>query len=70
MEAVAFYFLVFLFDVKIVIKRKTSDICIDETVPYKLFIDIYTVAIENIKNLYAISTSQIVDILHFNDNNL
>ena len=42
----------------------------DETVPYKLFIDIYTAAIENIKNLYAISTNQIIDILHFNVNNL
>ena len=70
METVTFYFFVFWFDVKIVKKRKTSDICMDETVPYKLFIDIYTAAIENIKNLYAISTNQIVDILHFNVNNL
>ena len=35
MEAETFYFLVsFWFDDKIVIKRKTSDICMVETVPY------------------------------------
>ena len=35
MEAETFYFLVFFwFDDKIVIKRKTSDICMGETVPY------------------------------------
>ena len=27
-----------------------------------------TVAIKNIKNVHAVSTSQIADILHFNDN--
>ena len=35
MEAETLYFLVFSrFDDKIVIKRKTSDICMGETVPY------------------------------------
>ena len=35
MEAKAFYFHVFFwFDDKVVIPRKTSDICISETVPY------------------------------------
>ena len=32
------------------------------------YIDICTVAIKNIKNMYAVSTSQIADILHFKDN--
>ena len=31
-------------------------------------IDICTVAITNIKNMYAVPTNQITDILHFNDN--
>ena len=31
-------------------------------------IDICTVAIKNIRNMYAVLTSQIADILHFNDN--
>ena len=31
-------------------------------------IDICTVAIKNIRNIRAISTNQIVDILHFNNN--
>ena len=30
-------------------------------------IDICTVVIKNIKNLHAVSTNQIADILHFND---
>ena len=30
-------------------------------------IDICTVAIKNIRNVHAVSTNQIVDILHFND---
>ena len=30
-------------------------------------IDIFTVAITNIRNMQAFSTNQIVDILHFND---
>ena len=35
MEAETFYFIVtFWFDDKIVIKRKTGDICMVETVPY------------------------------------
>ena len=29
---------------------------------------ICTVAIKNIKNMHAVSTNQIADILHFNDN--
>ena len=29
---------------------------------------IFTVAIKNIRNIHAISTNQIADILHFNDN--
>ena len=31
-------------------------------------IDICTVAIKNIRNMHAVSTNQIADILHFNDN--
>ena len=31
------------------------------------FIDIYTVATKNIRNMHAVSTNQIVDIFHFND---
>ena len=31
-------------------------------------IDIYTVAIKNIRNMRAFSTNQIADILHFNGN--
>ena len=31
-------------------------------------IDSFTVAIKNIKNIHAVSASQIADILHFNDN--
>ena len=31
-------------------------------------IDICTVAIKNIKNMHAVSTFQMEDILHFNDN--
>ena len=30
-------------------------------------IDICTVAIKNIRNMHAVSTNQIADILHFND---
>ena len=30
-------------------------------------IDICTVVIKNIKNMHAVSTNQIADILHFND---
>ena len=33
-------------------------------------INICTVAIKNIRNMHAVSTSQIANILHFNDNNL
>ena len=41
MEAETFYFLVFFwFDDKIVIKRKTSDICMGETVPYIIQVNI------------------------------
>ena len=29
--------------------------------------DIWTVAIKNIKNMHSVSTNQIADILHFND---
>ena len=37
MEAETFYFLVFFwFHDKIVIKRKTSEICMGETVPYRI----------------------------------
>ena len=32
------------------------------------FIDICTVAIKNIKDMHVVSSSQIADILHFNDN--
>ena len=32
------------------------------------FIDICMVAIKNIRNMHAVSTNQIADILHFNDN--
>ena len=32
------------------------------------FIDICTVAIKNIRNMHAVSTNQIADVLHFNDN--
>ena len=31
-------------------------------------IDICAVAIKNIRNMYAVLTNQIADILHFNDN--
>ena len=31
-------------------------------------IDICTVPIKNIRNMYAVSTNQVADILHFNDN--
>ena len=31
-------------------------------------IDICTVAIKNIRNMHAVSTNQIADIFHFNDN--
>ena len=31
-------------------------------------IDICTVVIKNIKNIHAVSTNQIADILHYNDN--
>ena len=31
---------------------------------------ICTVAIKNIRNTYAVSTNQVADILHFNDNNI
>ena len=31
-------------------------------------IDICKVTIKNIKNMHAVSTNQIADILHFNDN--
>ena len=33
-------------------------------------IDICTVAIKNIRNVHAVSTNQIADILHFNDKKL
>ena len=32
-------------------------------------IDICTVALKNIRNMQAVSTNQIADILHFNDKN-
>ena len=32
------------------------------------FIDICTVAIKNIRNMHGVSTNQITDLLHFNDN--
>ena len=31
-------------------------------------IDIWTVAVKNIRNMHAVLTNQITDILHFNDN--
>ena len=31
-------------------------------------IDIYTVVIKNIKTMHVLSTNQIADILHYNDN--
>ena len=31
-------------------------------------IDICTVPIKNIRNMHAVSTNQVADILHFNDN--
>ena len=36
--------------------------------PVSHSIDICTVAIKNIKNMHAVSTNQLADILHFNDN--
>ena len=34
-----------------------------------IFLDICAVAVKNIRNMHAVSTNQIADSLHFNDNN-
>ena len=37
-------------------------------IPPSFLAYICTVAVKNIRNMYAVSTNQIADILHFNDN--
>ena len=39
-------------------------------IPFDIPFHICTVAIKNIRNMHAVSTNQIADILHFNDKDI